>query len=287
MMENKPVKRCIPSDFYKTYFLQKPSPVFYIFLFFLFSLAFPFNSHSQDVIVRTTNDSIRCKVIEITTDKIRFRYNNLKDSPIQEIHKNSVKQIIYENGSKLNIVYNRYEVPADMIIREKKHSIKVDLFAPLFNHFTAGYEMKLKLGTNLEIKCAIIGSNISTFLKHSEGFFIKGGVKFIRLSNSYSKGLKYINPLKGSYFKPGFIFSQYKRDEDHTYVYHTHYAIDIVFGRQYSISKRIVLDYFGGAGFGIEKTSSIDDLSYAYSHIFFGEKIPIIITGGLTMGYVF
>src|SRR5205085_6766483 len=122
MMENKPAKRCTPSVFSKTYFQQKLSHLFYIFLFILFSLALPLKSHSQDIIVRTTNDSIRAKVIEITTDKIRFRYNNLKESPIQEIHKNNVKQIIYENGSKLNIVYNRYEVPADMIIREKKHA---------------------------------------------------------------------------------------------------------------------------------------------------------------------
>src|SRR5436190_14751518 len=80
---------------------------------------------SQDIIVRTNNDSIRAKVVEITMDKIRFKYTNLRDSPVQEIHKNNVKQIIYENGSKLTIVYNRYEIPSEMIIHEKKHAIKV------------------------------------------------------------------------------------------------------------------------------------------------------------------
>jgi hypothetical protein len=260
------------------------------FLLFCFLSVLLFSSNkvfSQDIIVRTNNDSIRAKVVEITTDKIRFRMYNAKEGPIQEIHKNNVKQIIYENGSKLTIVYNRYEVPSDMIIHERAHAIKIDLFAPLFNHFTIGYETKLKLGLNLEFKASLIGTNISTFLKHAEGFFVTGGVKFIRLSNSYSKGLKYINPLKGNYFKPGFIFTQYRRDEDHTFVLHTHYVIDIVFGRQYSISKKIALDYFGGAGFGIHKSTSEDDLTYAYSHIFFGQKLPIIITGGLTVGYIF
>jgi len=287
MTEQKLLKRSIRSALPENYSFN-PVKLFASPVIFIILLIFSSNSaHSQDIIVRTSNDSIRAKVIEITVDKIRFRYNNMKDSPVQEIHKNNVKQIIYENGSKLNIVYNRYEVPADMIIKEKSHAIKVDLFAPLFNHFTFGYEMKLKLGMNLEIKGSIIGSNISTFLKHSEGFFINAGIKFIRLSNSYSKGLKYINPLKGNYFKPGFIFCRYKRDEDHTYVYHTHYVINIVFGRQYSISKRIALDYFGGAGLGIQKTTSENDFSYAYSHIFLGQEIPIIITGGLTIGYVF
>ena len=255
-----------------------------LFFFFLFSHSKVF---SQDIIVRTNNDSIRAKVVEITIDKIKFRYNISKDSPVLEIHKNNVKQIIYENGSKLTIVYNRYEVPSDMIIRERSHVIKVDMFAPLLNHFTFGYEMKLKLGKNLEFKAALIGTNISTFLKHSEGYFVKGGIKFIRLSNSYAKGLKYINPIKGNYFKPGFIFGNYKTNENQEIISHTHYAIDIVFGRQYVLSKTIALDYFGGAGFGIQKTSKEDDFTYAYSHLFLGKKIPLIITGGLTMGFVF
>ena len=242
---------------------------------------------SQDIIVRTNNDSIRAKVIEITLDKIKFRYNNVKDGPVLEIHKNNVKQIIYENGSKLTIVYNRYEIPSEMIIHERAHAIKVDLFAPLLNHFTVGYEMKLKLGMNLDLKVAIIGTNISPNIKYSEGYFIKGGVKFIRLSDSYAKGLKYIHPLKGSYFKPEFIFGQYKKDEEHEIISHIHYAIDIIFGRQYLLSKTIALDYYGGAGFGIQKSTKDNDFTYAYSHIFLGRKIPLIITGGLTMGFVF
>lgn len=242
---------------------------------------------SQDIIVRTNNDSIRAKVVQITMDKIKFKYINQKDSPVLEIHKNNVKQIIYENGSKLTIVYNSYEIPSDMVIHERAHAIKVDLFAPLLNHFTFGYEMKLKLGTNLEIKASIIGTNISTFISHAEGYFIKSGIKFIRLSDSYARGLKYIHPLKGSYFKPEFIFGQYKKDESHEIISYTHYAIDIVFGRQYLLSKTIALDYYGGAGLGIQKSSKDNDFTYAYSHIFLGRKIPLIISGGLTMGFVF
>ena len=257
---------------------------FFGILFFILIYS---NTFSQDIIVRTNNDSIRAKVVGITMDKIKFRYSNLKESPVLEIHKNNVKQIIYENGSKLTIVYNRFEISSDMIIHERSHAIKVDLFAPLLNHFTFGYEMKMKLGINFEIKASIIGTNISTFIKHSEGYFIKGGVKFIRLSNSYAKGLKYIHPLKGNYFKPEFIFGQYKKDEKNETVSYTHYAIDIIFGKQYLLSKTIALDYYGGAGLGIQKSSNDNDFTYAYSHIFLGGKIPLIITGGLTMGFVF
>lgn len=242
---------------------------------------------SQDIIVRTNNDSIRAKVVGITMDKIKFRYNNVKNGPVLEIHKNNVKQIIYENGSKLTIVYNRFEIPSDMIVHIRSHAIKVDLFSPLLNHFTIGYERKIKLGINLELKASIIGTNISKFINHSEGYFIKGGVKFIRLSDSYSKGLKYIHPLKGSYFKPEFIFGQYKKYEENKVVLYTHYVLDMVFGKQYLLSKKIAVDYYGGAGFGIQKSSMDNDFTYAYSHIFLGKKIPLIITGGLTIGFVF
>jgi sRNA-binding carbon storage regulator CsrA len=242
---------------------------------------------SQDIIVRTNNDSIKAKVVEISKDKIKFRYRGVKDGTTLEIHKNEVKQIIYENGSKLTIVYNRYEVPSEMIIRERSHAIKVDVFSPLLNHFTIGYEMKLKLGMNLDIKASLIATNIATFLDFAEGYFFKGGIKFISLSNSYSKGLKYVHPMKGSYFKPEFIFGQFTRTEDHQPVKYTNYVIDIVFGRQYMLNKVIALDYYGGVGFGIQNSSTENDFTYAYSHVFFGKTIPIIITGGLTLGFVF
>ena len=241
---------------------------------------------SQDIIVRTNNDSIRAKVVEITIDKIKYSISNQKGGPILEIHKNNVKQIIYENGSKLTIVYNRYEIPSEMIIREKSHMIKADLLSPILNHFTIGYEWKYKLGKNIEIKYSLIGSNLNKNLKHAEGFFVKAGVKFISLSNSYSKGLKYINPMKGNYFKPELVFSQYKKDEEHENINYKNYALNIIFGRQYMLSKIFALDFFSGIGFGIQSSSKEIDFSYAYSHLFFGKKIPLILTGGLTIGVI-
>ena len=72
---------------------------------------------SQDIIVKSNNDSIRAKIIEINTENIRFRYFNMKVGPILQIHKNEVKEIIYENGSKLTILYNPYEVSSDLLIK--------------------------------------------------------------------------------------------------------------------------------------------------------------------------
>ncbi len=251
---------------------------------------------SQDIIVKSNNDSIRAKIIEINTENIRFRYFNMKVGPIIQIHKNEVKEIIYENGSKLTILYNPYEVSSDLLIKSKSHAVKVDALSYLFNHYVLGYEMKLFPRINFEIKGSLIGTNVSTSLDHAEGYFVKCGVKFVKLTNSYMRGLKYIQPLKGNYVKPEIIFGQFKRDEKHHYINYTNYAINMVFGRQDVINNFFVLDYFGGVGYSYQVNStvkdssdnkSVGDFTYAYSHLFFGKGLPLILTGGVLIGFVY
>jgi hypothetical protein len=263
---------------------------FFKILFFLFFLLINYDIVAQDIIVRSNNDSIKCKVIEITVDKIKFKYNNLPNERILEIHKNEVRQIIYENGSKLTIVYNPYEVSRDLMIPQRSIAMKIDLLAPLLNHFTVGYEIKIKTGRNLEIKGGFIGTNINTGLKHVEGYFVKAGVKFVKLTHSYMKGLKYVQPVAGSYLKPELTFGQFKRDEDFTKINYTNYVVSIIFGKQKVFNNRFTFDYFGGVGYGHQASTSDKqdiDFNYAYSHLFFGKKIPIIITGGITAGIVY
>jgi hypothetical protein len=220
----------------------------------------------------------------------------MQHGPILEIAKNLVKEIIYENGSKLTIVFNPYEVSKDMYIHERAHAIKVDVVAPLLNHITLAYEFKLKMGKNLEFKAGWIKPYVWQDLDYSEGFFIRGGMKFIRLTDSYLKGLRYRHPLKGSYFKPEFIFGIYRRNESHTWINYTNYGVNISFGKQYILWNILTLDYSAGLGIGFQNytypqdslTDRKDvDFNYAYSHLFFGKKIPIIITGGLTLGIVY
>ena len=252
--------------------------------------------YSQDIIVRTNNVTIRAKVIEITVDKIKFKYNRMEHGPVLEIPKNEVKEIIYKDGSKLTIVFNPYEVSKDMYVHERSHAIKADIFAIFFNHFTFAYEFKLKMGKNLEFKAGIIKPYVLKDLGPAEGFFIKGGIKFIKLTDSYLKGLKYRHPLKGAYYKPEFIFGMYTRRENNTDIKYTNYCIDVCFGKQFILWNLFTLDICGGLGLGIQnytysQDSTIDkqdvDFNYAYSHIFLGKKIPIIITGGCTLGVVY
>ena len=266
-------------------------------IIFLLALVLLCNcSMAQDIIVRTNNDSLRVKVLEIGTDKIKFRPHGIKSGPALEIYKNHVKEIIFENGTRVTIFYDLKAVSPDLAIREKKHGLKADFIAPILNHITVGYEQVLKPGINAEIKAAWIGPRISTAIKPSDGYFIKAGIKFVWLTEEIMKGMRHSPPLQGSYFKPEFIYSTYTTKTEDGPINFSNYGLNILFGRQYIIDNFLTLDYFGGIGFAIQKSSYKPtlpkdeedvDFNYAFSHLYFGQNLPLILGGGLTIGFVY
>ena len=267
----------------------------YFFLFIFFTILSG-SVNAQDKIVKVNNDTLRVKIVQITLDKIKFRYHGMKSGQILEIPKNQVKQIIYENGSSLTIVYNLFDVSKDLMIKDRFRSVKVDLFAPLLNHVTIAYEHKLRLGMNLEVKGGYIGWRVNKTLDKTDGFIAKIGLRFLKNTNTIRKGLKYIHPMKGSYIKPEIAFSRYTSIEEGHKVNFSNFYATINFGRQYILGNVICLDFFGGAGVGYQQNTrganssnqaKADDFSYCYSHLYFGKKLPIVLTGGLMMGYVF
>jgi hypothetical protein len=266
---------------------------------FGFLLAFfllDYTASAQDIIVRTNNDSLRVKVLEVGTDKIKFRRHGVKTGPPLEIYKNHVKEIIFENGTHITILYDLRAVSSDLSIKEKKHGLKADFIAPILNHITIGYEQMLKPGMNAEIKAAYIGTRVSTAIKPSKGYFIKAGIKFIWLTEEISKGMRHFPPMQGSYFKPELIFSQYATETENGNINFTNYGIAIHFGRQYIIDNFLTLDYYGGVGFALQESSykpvlpkdeDSVDFNYAFSHLYFGQNLPLILGGGLTVGFIY
>lgn len=266
-----------------------------IILFFIFLLTGRVAS-AQDIIVRTNNDSLRVKVLEVGTDKIKFRRYGVKTGPPIEIYKNFVKEIIFENGTRVTILYDLRAVSPDVALKEKKHGLKADFIAPVLNHITIGYEQMLKPGMNAEIKAAYIGPRISKAIKPSVGYFIKAGIKFIWLTEEISRGMRHSPPLQGSYFKPELIFSRYTTTGENGKINFSNYGFNILFGRQYIIDDFLTLDYFGGVGFALQyssykpllpKDEEDVDFNYAFSHLYFGKNLPLILGGGVTVGFVY
>jgi hypothetical protein len=267
---------------------------FLLLLVFSFFLWHP-GAQAQDRIVKINNDTIRARVLRITTDKIIYAFPGTRPEHYPEIHKNQVKEIIYANGTRVKIIYNQFAVSPDLFIHARAHVIKVDVASFLLNHLTVGYEQRLKAGLNLEVKGGLIGPGINKQLDEAEGFLVKAGVKFVQCGTSYKQGRTYTDPLKGSYLKPEVIFSRFtvKTDADITY---TNWALNLVLGKQYIPWEGVSLEFFGGLGFGTQSssysaTSPYDkkekDFNYAYSHLYFGRELPVVISGGITAGFVF
>ena len=265
-----------------------------LFIFFFLS-AFEFAA-AQDIIVRTNNDSMKVKVLEVGSDKIKFRRYGVRTGQPLEIYKNYVKEIIFENGTHITMLYDVHSVSPDLVIKEKKHALKADFIAPVLNHVTIGYEQMLKPGRNVEIKAAYIGLRVSTAIKPSQGYFIKGGVKFVWLTEEIMKGMRHFPPMQGSYFKPELIYGRYTTTGENGKINFTNYGVNILFGRQYIIDNFMTLDYCGGIGFALQyssykpdspKDEKDVDFNYAFSHLYFGKNLPLILGGGLTIGFIY
>jgi hypothetical protein len=252
-------------------------------------------SMAQDKIVKINNDTIRAKVVKITTDKIIYRYPGTHPIKLPEIAKNMVKEIIYANGSKLKILYDIYAVASELYVSEQRHAVKMDVGALFLNHFTLGFEFAVKTGMNIELKAGIIGPGLNGQLDEAEGFLVKAGVKFIKCDTSYSKGRRYLDPLKGSYFKPEFLYSTFTTEKNSQDVRCTNYALNFVLGKQFIPGKWISLEFFGGLGLGLQSSTYVPtsvydkgaEFSYVYSHVYFGKELPVIVSGGITAGFAF
>lgn len=262
------------------------------FFFFLVNTV-----RSQDIVVRINNDSLRVKIVELTNEKIRFRYPDMKTGPVYEIPKNQVKTIIYENGTKVTMLYNMYDVSKDLSVHEKKTALKFDVFSPFLNHVTLSYERRLKTGLNLELKGGMIGHLILTrSIDYAEGFLAKAGLKFVRCESGITKGLVYKDPMKGNYIRPELLFSKFISHGDSGRINYTDYAVAVSFGHQDVISRLICIDFFGSVGWGFQtntyaQTSVYDrrefDFNYAFSHVYFGKKLPLVLSGGFLVGFIF
>tara|TARA_Y100000589_G_C27033419_1_gene580013 strand:- start:76 stop:972 length:897 start_codon:yes stop_codon:yes gene_type:complete len=66
---------------------------------FIILLLIPFLSLSQDIIYLNNNSKIESKVIEITSQEVKYKEFSYIDGPLRTLKKSEIKLIVYENGS--------------------------------------------------------------------------------------------------------------------------------------------------------------------------------------------
>jgi hypothetical protein len=274
-------------------------------------LCFSKVNFAQDTLVRKSNNGIIvCKVVEIGLSEIKYKdWNNL-NGPDIVISKSDLIRIKFQNGTKMIIAPDDLSLELDSNVVARTNDIKFHFFAPLANYLCFGYETTLRHRTDLEVNLGIIGVGNHSGYSTGEniyGGFLQVGSKFYLGEDFYVHGQKRVHPLKGKYFKVELSFVTYTHSQPYSsYNYYnstttsgtdkinvTAAAINLIYGRQYLLGDRFTFEYFIGAGFGgqsaKDNTNQHDLADYynCYAYEYLSSSIPLTITGGITLGYIF
>lgn len=284
---------------------MKTTALFRAFLLVIFFSCTGLLAQAQDIIHLKNKEIIKGKVLEIGIDEIKYKEFSNLEGPVIVLLKSEVTLIRYENGNEFRINPDPYDTAPEVNIRNKSNALKIEFFAPLTNDVVIAFEQMLKVGTNLEFKLGVIGPGFAKNDEKASGVLFKAGVKFLTGSDYALKGQKHAHQLKGKYIKPELIFNTYSINRSY-YNYpllvaeernirYTNFAVNIVFGKQHILGNAVTLDYYVGLGYGIQNNNAPNDSpsdygydeSYSYSHTYLGDNFPMIISAGLTLGFLF
>ena len=165
---------------------------------------------SDDIITKKDGSSLKVKVIDLGTDMVSFKLAGNPDGPTMTLKKKDIKTVKIDG----QIVYEYKEDPyaiSNNSILNKTNDIKMEFFAPLFNHLAFSYEWMERPGFNWEAGLGFIGLGVGDNSQYSiynltgkpTGFYLRGGPKFLLGSSSdvEVEGARIAHPLKGRYFK--------------------------------------------------------------------------------------
>jgi hypothetical protein len=172
---------------------------------------------------------------------------------------------------------------------QRENVFKIEIFSPLTGNLTIGFESFIKNTTSFETKIGFIGIGLeSRDSGHQRGLFIKAGPKFMLKPNLNFDGIKSQYLLRGIYLRPIFILSIFKFPEGYPPYSNSiddssfnSIAIILNVGQQFILGKFIALDFNIGAGYGY-----VNQGYYYYSHVVWGDGLPIAFSAGLSIGFL-
>ena len=247
---------------------------------------------AQDQIYKATSEVIICKIQEIGLDEIKYQLPDRKDEIIFSIGKNNISKIILENGEEIVFVDSFKD--SENYQDNKKNAIKIDFLSPLTGNTSFSYERGLNPGRSYEITLGIIGLGIDPNKNKQGGFFLKGGMKFIKSPDFYLRGMRYTHILKGAYIKPELAFGYYSRNFNKYDYYSSNRttcesilsgAIFLNLGKQWIMDNSFLMDFYFGIGYGFDD-GPIDG-GYHYGYVIGPSQFPIAVQAGLKIGFLF
>ena len=255
--------------------------------------------YSQDTIVKRDNERIICKIKEIGSDEIK--YQPLSDNIIIGIDKNKVVKVVLASGMVMNFHNSMDDL--ENYKDNNKNCLKFTLLSPLYGYSGFTWEHSLKPGSSFECSLGIIGLGINTNGSNDQctGATFRFGYKFIKTPDFYLKGLQYAHVLKGLYFRPEIILSDFNQPTtNYNYSYMNYStstnsnnifngAILFNMGYQWIFDNSIAVDIFFGLGYGFGSSSDNILLSGTqyFGYILGTSKDPYAFSTGFRIGFLF
>lgn len=268
---------------------------------------------AQDIINTKKQEIIKCKIVEVTPDVIKYKLFNNPDGPLFILPKTDIQTIRLESGDEIivNEIFKNLKID-EALMNAKSKCLKVEIFAPIIGNVAVGYEQLLRPGMSFE---NILAGNFSTNLLNrskTQGIVNKFGVKLMYgQDNSLERPEKY-KALRGQYLEPEFLLATgLLRDNVTSGVTGTKVTTSVViryytgglglnYGRQFVIGKSFSLNYHLGFGYcytNWEKPANLKNSTYPYSKSYNlpflvaplsnGSDVGMYFNLGFTFGYVF
>ncbi len=292
---------------------------------FALTVSFTATAFAQDSLFYTNGNVIVGQVTEIGLDVVKYRTHSDGQPVVIEVSKQDLSKIKLKDGQAYMFTSPSSESPSSAAFLGRKHALFLDVIAPALNHVTIGYEQVLGNHINLVLKAGYIGLwsggiDNNNDLYNSKGGLFTAGLKF-KLPRSPKRlvSSRDAHPLAGWYLSPELTFSAWSTtyytyggynpyppfnnfpDIKNTDKY-TSAALVLNIGREFFLGEHITFDISGGLGYGGEwRNGEWADSNtygnnyyyhghrqqYAFTHTFFGDTTPLVVTGGLRFGYVF
>lgn len=252
----------------------------------LFTTLLSFAVKAQDLIIKTSGDSIACNIIEVQDQVVRYTLRS-NASLNFSTNKRYISRIEMANGETYEFESNN----AFGFTEGVSYALKTPFIGALIGVFELGTEISVSTRQSIEFSFGYIyDDNID-----AEGVSLRAGYRFYK--REAVENIRY----NGFYLKPEFIFtsityngSQEIDSEGSTAIFSDFnsrsYTMMLNFGYQFITEGKFLVDVYGGLGLGkIVNDTEITNFKFerkryaTYQGI---ETSPFAATAGIRLGWI-
>lgn len=266
----------------------------------LATLFFITGLNAQDYIHLKDKSYIKCKVIEVGVDVVKYKNYPVKDNAaIFSIEKFKILEIAMEDGTRISINQSKDGGinAEEFFYGQKTQAVKFDFFAPLNDNLILKYETVHRPGRSFEGWIGIPGIGfdlLSDDNSRPRGIFIGAGYKFISMPDYVFSNMRRSHILKGYYVRPSAIFTAHSFDQvSSTWdpiigltqvkerVSVVGFGILIYGGRQWIFDDIFLIDINLGIGYGFTSGDKISLYGFVKS-----SSTPLIFNSSVSIGFL-